>query len=656
MSIVVKKELYLGGVQIVNFLEQLDTIESKVSLLKKTILINENPSCGLEVLNSPAKEINASLDRGKVSQIHFLNYSKEIFDEYKNLIKTVNPFISDDIQGASTCNELLERISRVKAKIQLFIFYKGSPFVHGLSTEILTKILNYLPLTEVASVNYRPVNEVASVCKRWYHCSLGVWTRHWLEILEDKDTPLEMKEGMKALQRLFPKDSGLALISKFFRFFALDRNAARFNRLGHVNFSDYINYNEICKLSRSQLTEQMIRLFNGHKDYDLSLLWGIVLDKLCCEPEHYLRLLNVSEIRNWMKLKDNKALLETITSIDLCATKKETGVIFESMRTIPPEIIYLTNLIEVRANASSAPFVPGIYLIYLPPELCELAHLKNLELCGNALTELPNDIGKLKKLEKIYISRNRLIHLPKSISQISSLQLLEVGDNRFNVRNLKKIIRARVCNKVEDNRIKVRTYRSEFSKFMKHHAHRGFEKLPRTLRLEKLHIVRLFGSENWQKVQAESEFIPKSLLGELYHFILFSDVLEEEHLRPLVSAFSKSDQKLIFKMIWVCAGRRETDDPHCWGKQNCFNFKEIGEDVFVAAIHEMIIEKYHRLSQQQKNAVERHISILAGMPNPQDTEWGNKHALEILARLADAMELALMEEDFGLNSMNLAQI
>ncbi len=412
MSIEIKKDLYIGEVQIVNFLEKLDKIESKVSLLKKNILINENPSCGLEVLNSPAKEINASLDRGKMSQTHFLNDSKEIFDEYTNLIKTVNPFICDDIQGASTWNELLERIATVKSKINPFIWHKGSPFSKGLPTEVLTKILDYLP-----------IDKVASVCKTWRSCSVGVWTRHWMEILEDKDTPSEMKEGMRALQRLFPKDGGVALLAKFCAFFNSSDNDFQFNENGSVSFTYIIDYSYYKKATRSKSMDLMISFFNYRKNVDLVLLWGSICTELLSKQlvKNNMRYFYADEIRNWMKIESNQELLKFVTSINLFKKRKleERFTMYDglSMRTIPPEIIYLPNLKEIRANVRSDDAdYPGVYLIHLPSEVCELNNLEILELCGNGLTELPSNITNLKNLRKIDLSRNRLNFLVHPLS------------------------------------------------------------------------------------------------------------------------------------------------------------------------------------------------------------------------------------------------
>lgn len=63
----------------------------------------------------------------------------------------------------------------------------------------------------------------------------------------------------------------------------------------------------------------------------------------------------------------------------------------------------------------------------LPRTICDLTHLRNLELYGCALEDLPEDIGLLERLEELNLSSTRIKHLPDSICMLKNLKTLNLS-------------------------------------------------------------------------------------------------------------------------------------------------------------------------------------------------------------------------------------
>ena len=707
MSLNIHRQDFFLTTEAEKLLEKLDELESKASLLKENSSTSEQQSEELNTLDFGIKEINksgnANLNIEKMKQIYFIKCAEKIADGYNDLIKTVNPFISDEIQGRLTCDELLERIVTAKSKVKFFMSYECSPFVKGLSGEVLINILSYVP-----------IHEVAPICKTWRRYSLGVCDRQWQKILEHNDVPSDMKEGMQALQRLFPKDHGLVLIYKFFTYYEINSSKVYLKNL-RLNFKEMPNdFIYIHQLSVEQLKEKMVTCFNARKDHDLMLLWKHID---CLKLKSIFHPTTAKDVREIMQHEENQEQLKVVTGIypeiyyEINNAYHNSNV---TMHTIPPEIIYLPNVKEICAEMGNfkRDISLNIYLISLPTQICELCNLEQLDLSGNDLTELPKNIGNLKQLKKINLHRNKLIDLPESFSQLSKLKELHLLGNALDFTAIEKICNLSSLVILELTSLGVRELPAAFCNLVclqrldldseelcKLPENMGDLKKLRVLKLctpkltelpqsfthldslrlltilkHNLSTIRLpasFGSTEWiylqlskspslirfspfdfssnpnllasqnvlQQIKREREFITQSPLGLLYRHILHNDVLEEEQLKPLVSSLSQSDQNLLFEMIWVCAGCPKTDDLQ-WGEHNCFNFKALGEDVFVRAVHQMISEKYNRLAKEQKNGVEGQIYILAGRPSTKDQEeWGKRNALDIRSRLADAMEL-----------------
>ncbi len=381
---------FLGNVNSNTFLYNLGFIENKVILFKEMSLEKEDQSDGFCALDSAIKEINEVgnvhlnyekvkhnyfTNSEKLNYIYFINlrgetiynYENSIKTDYENLIKTVRPFISDNIQDALTCDALLEKIATVKCKIDLFVFHAGSPFSKGLPVEILTRILMDVPM-----------NKAASICKNWNYCSAGVWTRSWGAILNASDAPAEMKEGMQALKRLSPRDSGFALIAEFFDYYGFKSKADLKKEL-----------NRFSRLSVQDLKEKMIACFQARKDHSLMILWNH-MD--CPELKSMSNPTTAQQVREIMQNRENQEKLKGIKKLDL----SYSGL------CLPPEELRLFSGLEsldLRGNE---------ILHFKVPEEC--IGLEKLHLGLNNLTDLyiPE---KFEKLKELFLYCNKLAHL-----------------------------------------------------------------------------------------------------------------------------------------------------------------------------------------------------------------------------------------------------
>jgi Leucine-rich repeat (LRR) protein len=71
-----------------------------------------------------------------------------------------------------------------------------------------------------------------------------------------------------------------------------------------------------------------------------------------------------------------------------------------------------------------------LYLI--PPSLCMLSHLQQLDLSCNAIMELPDSLFlSLSRLKVLNLAFNSLLHLPGSIVHLTQLQKLNVSHNHI---------------------------------------------------------------------------------------------------------------------------------------------------------------------------------------------------------------------------------
>eukprot|EP00593_Proboscia_inermis_P016221 CAMPEP_0171324226 /NCGR_PEP_ID=MMETSP0816-20121228/116053_1 /TAXON_ID=420281 /ORGANISM="Proboscia inermis, Strain CCAP1064/1" /LENGTH=314 /DNA_ID=CAMNT_0011823101 /DNA_START=462 /DNA_END=1406 /DNA_ORIENTATION=- len=84
--------------------------------------------------------------------------------------------------------------------------------------------------------------------------------------------------------------------------------------------------------------------------------------------------------------------------------------------------IHLSNL-EVLNLADNS-------ISFLPPSICSISSLVELDISGNLLTALPSELNLLRNLAKIAVARNHLVEVPASICQCKKLNTIDISSNR----------------------------------------------------------------------------------------------------------------------------------------------------------------------------------------------------------------------------------
>jgi Leucine-rich repeat (LRR) protein len=151
-----------------------------------------------------------------------------------------------------------------------------------------------------------------------------------------------------------------------------------------------------------------------------------------------------------------------VTSVDL-SFNKVTGI-------IPPEIGYLTELVELDLNGNSLQGVLPSFMFKslkklkrlnlhmndlfgaIPKEIGLLKNLKELTLFGNFFHgRVPAELGNLKRLENLDLYANNLTgQIPPSIGDLKKLKEFYVNDNELTGRMPKEICQRKLQHLVSD--------------------------------------------------------------------------------------------------------------------------------------------------------------------------------------------------------------
>lgn len=131
------------------------------------------------------------------------------------------------------------------------------------------------------------------------------------------------------------------------------------------------------------------------------------------------------------------------------------------------------------------------------------------------------------------------------------------------------------------------------------------------------------------RYRRELTYKPVSVLGQLYCALLKENI--SDNFKNL-----KDDKFLnrIYFHMWELAGRPDEAD---WGRTHAFD--EDKRDIFIAALETGIKDHFNRLTPEDKNCVYEKVYDISPDRDETDRRWGEKHALENLARLADAIYL-----------------
>ena len=121
-----------------------------------------------------------------------------------------------------------------------------------------------------------------------------------------------------------------------------------------------------------------------------------------------------------------KKILIFFLGLFLKKTLKYLDFSYNSLTSIPTEIVNLTNLTSLNFSSNQ--------LTSIPSEIGLLLNLKNLFLDRNNLIDIPANIGNLNNLTGLSLFSNNLTAIPPEIGNIDSLQYLYLDSN--NISNL----------------------------------------------------------------------------------------------------------------------------------------------------------------------------------------------------------------------------
>ncbi|MBS4170796.1 MULTISPECIES: leucine-rich repeat domain-containing protein [unclassified Neochlamydia] len=146
----------------------------------------------------------------------------------------------------------------------------------------------------------------------------------------------------------------------------------------------------------------------------LEFKWKIEEKKYFTLANYSSYLLNINRLLVWKKLPGGEEYLSREEIKHLPLEKKGE---------------LLRDWIEENWKDSTVLGLSKAGLTYLPPEICQLSKLQELDLRENQLTRLPAEIGQLSKLQELDLKENQLTRLPAEIGQLSQLIQLELAEN-----------------------------------------------------------------------------------------------------------------------------------------------------------------------------------------------------------------------------------
>ncbi len=107
----------------------------------------------------------------------------------------------------------------------------------------------------------------------------------------------------------------------------------------------------------------------------------------------------------------------------ICTITSLESLTLSGLKTIPPEIAHLSELLSL--------YIQGNSLTSIPDEISELSKLLNLGIEYTQLKKLPPSLGKLSNLIRLYIQHSSTLKkLPTSIGQLTNLETLWICHNR----------------------------------------------------------------------------------------------------------------------------------------------------------------------------------------------------------------------------------
>jgi Leucine-rich repeat (LRR) protein len=290
---------------------------------------------------------------------------------------------------------------------------------------------------------------------------------------------------------------------------------------------------------------------------------------------------------NFIKSTTNRRLPHLRNAAEIRAWVEQTQEFFSKNEYLNCDKIKLDLLpVEIGLFTSLKTLILSFnWLGTLPSEIGQLKNLESLDVSFNALKTLPSEIGHCKKLTNLNFSNNLITFLPPEIGQLTDLKVLRAFNNRI------KKFPPEICSC-------------------------GF---PGSTSLLSIYLLC-----------SKNNVDPKTLKN------LFSEfVKNQKKSRPeaFLHIIADNFENQFYAQVWAQSDKPQTLDQLQWGKEHAFD----NISNFQKAIVETVSHQIRNFLF--KNKVFDVIYQLAGSPNTNESNWGEKHAFENPERLIQAYEL-----------------
>lgn len=123
----------------------------------------------------------------------------------------------------------------------------------------------------------------------------------------------------------------------------------------------------------------------------------------------------------------------------------------------------------------------------------------------------------------------------------------------------------------------------------------------------------------------QPRYQPVSPLGQVYHQLLFQEKPAKDTKKRIHALLQKVQDKKLVDLVYAPYPK----ESEAWKKENFL-------DTLFSYVSNVLTKHLWQLSPEERNRVYGTIYRLAGSPKTDDPKWGEHHAAENLARLADA--------------------
>jgi hypothetical protein len=251
-----------------------------------------------------------------------------------------------------------------------------------------------------------------------------------------------LDKANKLVNAFYFYEGRFALAFKDNKFYFIDKNGDKVEKLGEWNKAEQFEWNGFSKVKKDEYGE----------------LFHYLLDTLGNSYRAAYTLKELSPDIKALDLTDTK--LETFPDEILAHSQLEVLILNgeynnnNNFKTLPAEIAKLPNLKVLQVEYCQMYSLPAQIgalknlttldlsfneLRTLPAQIWELKNLTYLNLSYNPLSSLPAQIGELKNLTTLNLHWNQLSTLPAQIGELKNLRYLYLEENNFSKEEQERI-------------------------------------------------------------------------------------------------------------------------------------------------------------------------------------------------------------------------